>query len=68
MKSLRLLIAALFVALAALAVAGPLPGLDREAFEWDVDGLEPLLPRHATEAERLYWQPRLDEMPAAATR
>ncbi len=63
MKPLRLLTLCVFVALAALAVAGPLPGLDREALEWDVDGLEPLLPRQATEAERLYWQPRLDEMP-----
>jgi len=41
----------------------PWPGLVEEAREWDVDGLEPLLPRHETLAERLYWQERLDTMP-----
>ena len=31
--------------------------------EWDVDGLEELLPHHETLRERLVWQGREDEMP-----
>lgn len=31
--------------------------------EWDVDGLEELLPRRETEAERMRWRGREDEMP-----
>lgn len=43
----------------------PLPQLAAEALEWDVDGLEPLLPRHETEAERRFWRGRADLMPSA---
>jgi agmatine deiminase len=55
----------LLVLPASLSIAAdtPLPGLAAEAREWDVDGLEPLLPRHETLAERLYWQDRRDQMP-----
>ncbi|MEZ4388802.1 MAG: agmatine deiminase family protein [Candidatus Krumholzibacteriia bacterium] len=63
MKSLRLLLLSALLITAALATAGPLPGLQQEAREWDVDGLEPLLPRQATEAERLYGLARADERP-----
>ncbi len=31
--------------------------------EWDVDGLEELLPHHETDRERLFWEGREDEMP-----
>jgi len=31
--------------------------------EWDVDGLEQLLPRYETPAERLVWEGREDQMP-----
>lgn len=31
--------------------------------EWDVDGIEELIPHHETEAERLLWEGREDEMP-----
>jgi len=63
MKTLRPLLLCVFLVLSALAAAQPLPGLEREATEWDVDGIELLLPRHATEAERLYWEPRAAERP-----
>ncbi|MCP4547635.1 MAG: T9SS type A sorting domain-containing protein [bacterium] len=36
--------------------------------EWDVDGLEELLPRHETEAERRLWLGREDEMPTRGHR
>jgi agmatine/peptidylarginine deiminase len=55
-------------ALATTSLAGPVPGLAQEAQEWDVDGHEPLLPRHETEAERLYWQSRLEQMPGRELR
>ncbi len=52
--------------LAALAMLAAMPALAAlESAEWDVDGLEPLLPRHETEAERLYWQGREHLMPGA---
>ena len=62
MKLARLVMMLLLV-LISTTIAGPLPGLENEAVEWDVDGLEPLLPHHETSAERDYWQSRLDEMP-----
>ncbi|HOX26480.1 MAG TPA: agmatine deiminase family protein [Candidatus Krumholzibacteria bacterium] len=46
------------------AAAAPLPGLADEAAEWDVDGLEPLLPRRETVAEREYWQLHRADLPA----
>ena len=49
--------ASTLITLGLLALAGS------ASAELDVDGLEELLPRHETEAERLVWQDRLDEMP-----
>jgi agmatine/peptidylarginine deiminase len=37
--------------------------LAQEPSEWDVDGLELLLPRHETLAEREFWRGREDQMP-----
>jgi len=45
--------------------AGPLPGLADEAREWDVDGLEPLLPHFETAAERQF---RLEQAADLAAR
>jgi len=47
-----------FVSIALLALLA-LPALAA----WDVDGIEQLLPHHETEAERLAWQGREDQMP-----
>ncbi len=68
-KHSHLLAASLLIrclAVISAAAANPAPGLAAEAREWDVDGLEPLLPRQETVAERLYWQDRADAMPARA--
>ncbi|MDD5718658.1 MAG: agmatine deiminase family protein [Candidatus Krumholzibacteria bacterium] len=56
MRTLFCLIVASLVAMSSIAAATSIPGLAEEAREWDVDGLEPLLPHHETVAERLYWQ------------
>ncbi len=66
-RTTGLTLAALVIAAGTALAAGPIPGLDAEAREWDVDGLELLLPRHETLAERLYWQDRLAEMPGRPT-
>jgi agmatine/peptidylarginine deiminase len=47
-------IAFLILIIAAVSLAQPLPGLEQEALEWDVDGLEPLVPRQETAAERAF--------------
>ncbi len=60
----RIRIPAIIFALAWLAVAG-LATCAMAHAEWDVDGLEPLLPRQATDAERLRWEGREDQMPGA---
>jgi agmatine/peptidylarginine deiminase len=50
----------LFRLLVLLFIVAPLsPGMA----EWDVDGIEELLPHHETEAERLRWEGREHEMP-----
>ncbi len=48
------------------AQADPVPPADR-VVEWDVDGLEELLPRHETQRERDFWKGREDEMPRRST-
>ena len=70
MKPTRLLSALILLlctgavpAAAELSSTTPIPGLEAEALEWDVDGIEPLLPRRETLAERLYWLDRRDVMP-----
>ncbi len=51
----------------ALAADPPTPSqapeLADQAREWDVDGLEPLLPHATTQAELDFWQGREDEKP-----
>jgi agmatine deiminase len=62
------LLVLLSVILPAIAAAGPMPGLADEALEWDVDGLEPLLPRTATAAEQRWYQANRDDLPSPTMR
>ncbi len=69
MHRLRPVLVCLLIAAAAtVAAADPIPGLAEEAREWDVDGLEPLLPRAETLAERLWYEANRDLLPAATLR
>ena len=57
----------LFVLAAGVVICGVASGPSAWA-EWDVDGLEELLPIEETEAERLLWQGREHERPDRARR
>ncbi len=55
-----LLLLAALLALTPPAAAQPAPD-PAESLEWDVDGLEPLLPRAATPSELRWWQEHPDQ-------
>ncbi len=68
------ILAGVLVLAACPVVADPSPltpsphQIQAEAVEWDVDGLEPLLPHWETQAERAFWQGREDQQPDADLR
>ena len=68
MRFLPSLIVCLLLLTATAGLAEPLPGLASEAHEWDVDGLELLLPRHETTAERVWYEAHPELLPAGRDR
>ena len=68
MRFLPLTIVCLLLLAATAGLAESLPGLADEATEWDVDGLELLLPRHETRAERAWYEAHPELLPAGRDR
>jgi len=55
MRPMRMVFLFMLILMAAPSWAAPIPGLADEVTEWDVDGLEPLLPRHESVAEQNFY-------------
>ncbi len=51
------------IILGLIILLAPLAATGQETEQWDVDGLEILLPRHETDRERAFWEGRESEMP-----
>ena len=57
-----------WVLLGLFILIAPCSAPAQDAGQWDVDGLEILLPRHETARERAFWEGREDQMPSLQLR